>query len=232
MNADVFKHNLDTVIKKVSAACAARGRDSSLVRIMAVTKTHTAESVRIALSCGQHLFGENRVKEAEEKYAGIAGPCELHLIGHLQRNKAQTAGRVFSCVQSIDKFETALALDGACERLGKSIDVLVEVNTSGEASKSGVRSRDEYARLLESVAGLRNIAFRGLMTVGPLTDDRQRIRGAFTVLREMFEETKKHHPKCDILSMGMSSDFEIAAEEGATLLRIGTALFGERLQNT
>jgi pyridoxal phosphate enzyme (YggS family) len=230
MNTDDFKYKLTSIREKIESACAKVGRDPSSCRIMAVTKTHPVEIVRIAIESGQILFGENRIKEAQEKFTGLATPCELHLIGHLQRNKVSIAAELFSCVQSIDKPETMDALNVACSKSGKRIDFLIEVNTSGEESKFGVTGTDQYEELIENLGRFEHIRFRGLMTVGPLTDDEKRIRASFVSLRHLFDDTKKNYPhlQCDILSMGMSSDYEIAVEEGSTLLRIGTALFGKR----
>lgn len=196
---------------------------------MAVTKGFPRETVQAALSAGLTLFGENRVQEAEEKFVELAGLCELHLIGHLQRNKARTAAATFSCVQSIDKTETAEALDSRCAERGSVMDVLLEMNTSGEQSKSGYLSRDELLRSMEVIRGLSHLRVRGLMTVGPLSDDEARIRSAFSLLRTLYEEIRAGGGAgFDTLSMGMSGDFEAAIEEGSTLVRIGTALFGPR----
>jgi len=198
------------------------------VRLMAVTKGFPRETVVEALEAGASLFGENRVQEAETKFTELAGRCETHLIGHLQTNKAKAAAALFDCVQSIDSLHTAQALDARCGELGRTMDVLLEMNTSGEASKSGFPGREELAAGLVEVEKLPRLRVRGLMTVGPLTDDAGAIRAAFTRLRSAFEELSVGRQGFDTLSMGMSSDFEIAIEEGATLVRVGTALFGPR----
>ncbi len=208
------------------------GRDPSEVRLMAVTKGFPKETAQAAIAAGITLLGENRVQEAELKYGDMPGAYELHLIGHLQRNKARTASALFSCVQSIDKPETADALEARLAERGKAIDVLLELNTSGEQSKSGFRSREELLSCLESAALLPHLRLRGLMTVGPLTEDADAVRRSFAKLRELFEEIRAGGSMRDftILSMGMSGDFEAAIEEGATIVRIGTALFGRRGQ--
>jgi pyridoxal phosphate enzyme (YggS family) len=197
---------------------------------MAVTKTFARTEVETALAAGLDLFGENRVQEAQEKFIGLAGSFTLHLIGHLQRNKARTAASLFQCVQSIDKAETAEALSRQCVSLGRPMDVLLEYNASGEESKSGFRSRDELLRGLDAVGRLPALRVRGLMTVGPLTADRDRVRGAFSLLAGFFRDIRESRPDAffDVLSMGMSGDFEIAVEEGSTMVRLGTALFGQR----
>ncbi len=199
---------------------------------MAVTKGFPRPVVEEAVRAGLSLFGENRVQEAEEKYAELAeGQWELHLIGHLQRNKARPASALFTCVQSIDKPETAEALNARCADRGRKMDILLELNTSAEPTKSGFAGPDELLRGLEAISTLPALRVRGLMTVGPLTDEEGRIRSAFASLRELFERIRSGGvPGFDILSMGMSGDFEIAVEEGATLVRLGTALFGHRGQ--
>jgi pyridoxal phosphate enzyme (YggS family) len=220
------------VRERISAAAQRAGRDASAVRLMAVTKGFPQQVVLDARAAGLSLFGENRVQEAEQKYLDLTGGLELHLIGHLQRNKARAASGLFACVQSIDKRETAEALHARCEERGRTMDILLELNTSGEPTKSGFLSRRELLAGLEWIGKLAHLRVRGLMTVGPLSEDTQRVRSSFAALRSVFEEVRAGGglPFFDTLSMGMSSDFEIAIEEGATLVRVGTALFGRREQ--
>ena len=213
---------------RIEGAALRAGRDPAAVRLMAVTKTHPREVVQEALEAGVSLVGENRVQEAEAKYAGLQDRCELHLIGHLQTNKARVAASLFRCVQSIDSSHTAQALSGRCSELGRTLDVLLELNTSGESSKSGFASPDELRVALEVIEKLPGLRVRGLMTVGPLTDEQDRVRASFAGLRSVFEDLRGGRPCFDVLSMGMSSDFELAVEEGSTLVRLGTALFGPR----
>jgi PLP dependent protein len=217
---------------RMAAAAQRAGREISTIRLMAVTKTMPRSVVDDARAEGLVLFGENRVQEAEEKFVDIAGEVELHLIGHLQRNKARPASGLFSCVQSIDKVETAAALDARCADRGIALDILLELNTSGEASKSGFRTRGELLEALEAVGRLASLRVRGLMTVGPLGGDEKAVRGSFAALRTLFEEIRAGGglSAFDTLSMGMSGDFETAIEEGSTLVRVGTALFGARRQ--
>lgn len=221
---------LAAVRQRIDAAARRAGRAPAEVRLMAVTKGFPRDAVRAALDAGLCLFGENRVQEAEEKYSELAGSYELHLIGHLQRNKARTASGVFSCVQSIDKPQTAEALDARCAERGIVMDVLLELNTSGEPSKSGFLSRQDLLAGLDEIGAMSHVRVRGLMTVGPLSDDQGRVRSSFSQLRSLFDEMRRGGglPFFDTLSMGMSGDFELAIEEGATLVRIGTALFGAR----
>jgi PLP dependent protein len=222
--------SLAAVRARIAAAAARAGRGESDVRLMAVTKTFPRETVLAAAAAGLSLFGENRVQEAEEKFTDIGLTCELHLIGHLQRNKAKTAAGLFSWVQSIDKAETAQALETRCAERGSTMNILLELNTSGEESKSGFRSRDDLLADLEAIRALPHLRLRGLMTVGPLTSDEAQVRRSFAALRTLFEELRSAHglPGLDTLSMGMSGDFEAAVEEGSTLVRIGSALFGHR----
>ena len=196
---------------------------------MAVTKNFPRETVLAAAAAGLTLFGENRVQEAEEKFADIGVEHELHLIGHLQRNKAKSAAGVFSWVQSIDKVDTAQALEARCAEKGSVMNVLLELNTSGEAAKSGFLARGDLLAALETITSLPHLKVRGLMTVGPLSEEEARIRSSFSSLRSLFDEVRAGAPDVDTLSMGMSGDFEIAIEEGSTLVRIGTALFGHRV---
>jgi len=220
--------NLAEVRSRIAEAARRAGRDPSRVRLMAVTKGFPRETVIEALEAGASLFGENRVQEAETKFTDLAGRCETHLIGHLQTNKARAAAALFDCVQSIDSPHTALALDARCNERARSMEVLLELNTSGEQSKSGFAGRGELLAGLSEIEKMPRLRVRGLMTVGPLTGDEGTIRASFARLRSAFEELAPGRPGFDVLSMGMSSDFEIAVEEGATLVRVGTALFGPR----
>ena len=224
-------NRIASIRERIAAAALRAGRDPAAVRMMAVTKSFPQSTVEEALAAGLTLFGENRVAEAAAKYAGLANACELHLIGHLQRNKATAAAGLFGCVQSIDKPETAEALARHCEARGRRMDVLIEYNTSGEASKSGVTDKDGLLVCLDSVRALPALRLRGLMTVGPVGGDTLEVRCAFRLLRRLFEEVcADRKPEAfDTLSMGMSGDFEAAVEEGATLVRLGTALFGARV---
>jgi len=222
--------NLAEVRSRIDAAARRAGRDPASVRLMAVTKGFPRETVLEALEAGATLIGENRVQEAESKLVDLVDRCEIHLIGHLQTNKARAAAGLFSCVQSIDSAHTAAALNVRCEERNRTLDVLLELNTSGEASKSGFPGVDELAAGLEQVEKLSRLRVRGLMTVGPLTGDQGAIRGAFARLRQAFERLRADRNGFDVLSMGMSSDFEIAVEEGSTLVRVGTAVFGPRRQ--
>jgi pyridoxal phosphate enzyme (YggS family) len=231
-SADAFNDNLRRIRDTIALHLARAGRKAGEVELMAVTKSFPRRAADMALEAGLRLLGENRVQEAEGKFGEqpLPAPIDLHLIGHLQTNKAKKAAALFGCVQSIDKFETAAELDRHARALGKKIRVLLELNTSGEASKSGYPDRAALLADLEKIRGLTGLEAAGLMTVGPLGGDERSVRGAFALLRSVFDEIRSRPGAggFTVLSMGMSLDFGWAVEEGATLVRIGTALFGER----
>jgi len=207
------------------------GRDVADIRLLAVTKTFPSSYIDVARAGGVTLFGENRVQEAQSKYQSLLGSgIELHLVGHLQRNKAKIAASLFRCVQSIDKLQTAEALNRHCSELGRKMDILLEFNTSGEDTKFGFVEEYQLEEACENIAKLECLSVRGLMTIGPFTTDQDRVRRAFARLQKMYLSLQDRYPELslDTLSMGMSSDFEIAIEEGANLIRLGTVLFGSR----
>ncbi len=197
---------------------------------MAVSKRQPAERIEEAVELGLRLFGESRVQETAERRALFPDDAELHLIGHLQRNKARDAARLYAAVDSIDAERTARALNDRLQEAERNLPVLLEVNTSGEESKQGVRSYDELARLVEAVLPLPAVAIRGLMTIGPISTDEGRLRSAFATLREFSVKLSAEFPEATLseLSMGMSNDYHYAVMEGATTVRVGTALFGAR----
>jgi hypothetical protein len=219
---------LAEVRARIARAAVRCGRDPGSVALVAVTKTVPTERIREAYEAGLRDFGENRVQEALSKMGALPADTRWHLIGRLQTNKINKVLDRFALVQSVDSVGLA---DGLSKRLaGRVQKVLLEVNTSGEDSKAGVEPREatEAVRAIRAKPGL---ALRGLMTVGPLTGDADRRREAFRRLREIFEAVRKADGTgsgFDVLSMGMSADFEEAVEEGSTLVRVGTALFGER----
>ncbi|MDR1894309.1 MAG: YggS family pyridoxal phosphate-dependent enzyme [Spirochaetales bacterium] len=224
-----LEENLDQLRGRVAAAAARAGRKESEVRIMAVSKTRTREEVLAAYALGLRLFGENRVQELREKFTAMPPDLELHLIGRLQSNKAGGAAAACACVQSIDKWETLTALDRGAVKAGRRLDFLLEIHLSGEESQSGIRDTVYFYELLEKLSQVQNLRLRGLMGIAPQGEP-ERIRRAFRSLAALGEEAKGRFPGLDfsVLSMGMSGDFEIAIEEGATLIRVGTLLFGER----
>ncbi|MCX7788774.1 MAG: YggS family pyridoxal phosphate-dependent enzyme [Spirochaetes bacterium] len=224
--------NLEPVMNRIQEAALRAGRRIEEIRVMGVTKSQPWEIVLEAYQSGIRVFGENRVQEAREKYKELLPGMELHLIGHLQSNKVKYIPSLFSWVDSIDRFSIAeeLAKRWAKEPGVPSLQILLELNTSGERSKSGYPSYDVLLRDMERILSLPHVQVRGLMTVGPLTTDTKVIRTSFRMLNNSFQDLKRRYPEVnwDTLSMGMSGDFEIAIEEGSTLVRLGTILFGER----
>lgn len=218
------------IVQRIDSAALKAGRSGEEIKLMAVTKTKSREDVETAYKAGLRLFGENRVQEACEKYTDFYADAELHLIGHLQSNKAKQAAEIADCVQSIDKLKTARELEKRCAAIEKQMDIFIEFNTSGEESKSGYLSKDRLFADIEQIAGFPHLKVKGFMTIGPFTSDTAAIRRAFALLRSVYEESRSRFPELPIqeLSMGMTSDYEIAVEEGSTMVRIGTALFGSR----
>lgn len=207
---------------------------------MAVSKTHPVAAMVEAMEAGVTLFGENRVQEFERKSAeldamGAAEKVEVHLIGHLQSNKAAKAAQIFSAVDTVDSLRLAERLNEAAARAGSVLPVLLEIKLSGEEAKTGLAPDGaELRELLERAPELAHVRVRGLMTVAPLDENPQTARDCFRRLRELRDALARSYPRLDFseLSMGMSGDFEIGIEEGSTLVRIGTALFGAREATT
>jgi PLP dependent protein len=222
--------NLKRVQGRIAAAAQRAGRDPSSVRLVTVTKTVALDGIRQAVVAGAAILGENRVQEAKEKIEALGAVASWHLIGHLQTNKAKYAVKLFDLIHSVDTIALAKELDRQAGKIGKKQDVLIEVNIAGEASKAGMAVREAPA-LAREVARLQNLSVQGLMTMPPFSEDPEASRPYFQVLRELAETiTKENIPGLSLreLSMGMSGDFEVAIEEGATLVRVGTAIFGER----
>lgn len=216
------------VQKRMAEAAAHSHRKPEEVTLLAVAKTFPPETIRQAYEAGLREFGENRVREALEKIGGLPPDIRWHLIGQLQTNKINKVIGKFVLIHSVDSIHLAQALSARVG--GASQDILLEVNTSGEGSKSGVQPADAVATA-EKIFQLPGLNLKGLMTVGPLTEDNQKQREAFKRLKGLFDEIRCKDwagTAFSILSMGMSSDFETAIEEGSTLVRVGTALFGSR----
>ena len=225
-----IKDNYNQIIENVEKAKARSGRNSEKVHIMAVTKTKSIDVVKSAYSAGFRLFGENRIQEAGEKFSDFYKDAELHIIGHLQSNKVKKAVEISSCIQSVDRLKVAKMINKFCSEFSKTIEVYLEYNTSGEESKSGFMNDTDFFNTLDEIMLMDNIHIKGLMTIGPLSSDEAAIRKSFTYLRNLRDKVNIKYPEAAIigLSMGMSGDYEIAVEEGATLIRVGTALFGSR----
>jgi len=228
--------NIAQVREQIAAAARRAARNPDAITLMAVSKTFPTERIREAHAAGLRVFGENRVQE----FAGKANTlrdlrdAEWHLIGHLQSNKAAKATELFDAVDSIDSVRLAEKLNASAENAGKTLSVLIEINVGGEAAKSGIApGSEELERVLQGVPRWKNLTVRGLMTVPPYTEDPEGARTYFQQLRKTRDAiTARSLPalSLDVLSMGMSHDFEVAIEEGATCVRVGTAIFGERLK--
>jgi PLP dependent protein len=221
--------NLEQVRKRIARAAERAGRRADEITIIAVSKTFPAEAIRAAYAAGLRHFGENRVQEWESKRPGVASLDAIwHFIGHLQSNKARHAAYLFHRVDSVDDLALAKRLDAAAAAEGKNLPVLIEVRLGNEPTKSGVAEKD-LPSLAEAIAPFGHLDLMGLMTIPPLVDDADQVRPYFRKLRELRNATSRHlGRKLPVLSMGMSHDFELAVEEGATEIRLGTALFGER----
>lgn len=238
MTADQIKDNFDKIRLDIANAEKASGRKSGSVILCAVSKFHPAQSVLAAMDAGHFLFGENRVQEAFSKFTEInkmrPGKAQLHIIGSLQLNKVKKSVEIASCIQSVDREDLLKEIEKHASKLNKIMDVFLEIHT-GEDSKSGYKDESELMSSLQNLSsGLYpHIRATGLMTMAPFCDDEKIVRKSFSSLRELREKVNKSFPNLPIkeLSMGMSGDYKIAIEEGSTMVRIGTALFGEREYN-
>lgn len=226
--------NIAAIRQQIADAARRVGRSDEEIGLMAVTKTHPPDRIREAYAAGLRLFGENRVQEFAAKASALADLPDAgwHMIGHLQTNKATKAAELFSAVDSLDSVKLAEKLNTSARNLGKKLGVLIEINAGGEAAKSGLAADSrELQELLLAAPRFEALNFRGLMTVPPFTEDPEGARPYFRQLRELWisiAARKLPSIAMDVLSMGMSHDFEVAIEEGSTCVRIGTAIFGER----
>jgi pyridoxal phosphate enzyme (YggS family) len=224
----LFADNLNSIQQRIRAACERAVRATDSVMLLAVSKSHPPETIRAAADCGQMFFGENKIQEAKAKIPLCPGKCRWHFIGHLQSNKVRDAVELFEMIQSVDSFNLAQEINKRCEQAAKKMPVLLEVNVAGEASKSGYAPEKLLAELKE-LNNLPRIEIHGLMTVPPWAPEMEKARPHFCRLRELKMQCEEIlGAPLPHLSMGMSGDFEVAIEEGATLVRIGTALFGPR----
>ena len=226
--------NIARVQQRIASAARRAGRNPAEVTLMAVSKTFPPERIRAAYAAGLRLFGENRVQEFSSKADALRDldDADWHLIGHLQTNKSAKAVELFTAVDSVDSVRLAEKLNVAAEKAGKTLPVLIEINVGGEEAKSGVApDSEELGQMLRAAASLSHLRVRGLMTVPPYTDDPEGARQFFRQLAEIRDQiARRQLPSIsmDVLSMGMSHDFEVAIEEGSTCVRVGTAIFGER----
>ncbi|SIP98237.1 hypothetical protein SAMN05920897_10283 [Alkalispirochaeta americana] len=222
--------NLAVIEERIQSACLRSGRSRDSVRLMAVTKRQPPELLEEALRLGLRLFGESRIQETKAKHALFPPSAEVHLIGHLQRNKARDAAQLYHAVQSIDAVRTVDALASRLEEEGREIGAFLEVNTSGEPSKEGVQGFGDLLQVALAIEASPRISLQGLMTIAPYTAEETPLRRAFAQLRDYRDRLEGELGRAvPDLSMGMSGDLEWAIREGSTLVRVGTALFGNRL---
>ena len=222
--------NYRTILTRMSDAAGRCGRDPTEIKLLAAAKAQSAEAIRAAIGAGVALVGENYVQEAAEKQRQISAAVEWHMIGHLQRNKAKTAVDIFDVIESVDNLLLARELEKEGAKRDKIIRAFIEVNLAGEESKTGA-PKDRLQSLLEEVATMSHLRVEGLMTVPPYREDREEVRPYFRALRELRDQLNQLRlPNANLqeLSMGMSHDYTVAIEEGATIVRVGTALFGPR----
>lgn len=227
-----FRQNLAAVQARIDAACLRVGRDPATVRLLPVSKTKPEASLRMAYAAGCRMLGENKVQEAYGKWEAMHDLTDLQwsVIGHLQTNKARLVARFASEFQALDSLRVAEALDRRLQAEGRSLDVFVQVNSSGEASKYGL-APEEVPAFIQALPAFSALRVRGLMTLALFSAEAERVRRCFVLLRELRDRLQQSMPadtSLDELSMGMSGDFEIAIEEGATVVRVGQAIFGAR----
>lgn len=226
-----MKKRIQDVNRRIENAAQASGRSPHSIRLVAVSKTIPAERVKEAIDAGITLFGENYVQEARAKFNELyAYHPSWHFVGHLQSNKAKYAVRLFDLIHSVDSLKLSKELHKQAKKINKTQDVLIQVNMSGETSKSGIDPVDA-GHLINEISSLENLAVKGLMTMPPFFNDPDTVRPYFSALRDLRDQLKNESPpnvSLDELSMGMTGDYEVAIAEGATLVRIGTAIFGKR----
>lgn len=230
----MLKDNFETVEKKVVQACERSGRDRSEVTLIAVSKTKPVEMLREVYDAGARDFGENKVQEICEKYDQLPSDIKWHMIGHLQRNKVKQVIDKAAMIHSVDSYRLAQEISVQAQKKGLSIPILIEVNIAGEESKFGIAANDTI-QLVEEIAVLPNLKIQGLMTIAPYVVDAEENRLYFRQIKQLSVDIKNKNidnVSMDVLSMGMTGDYEVAIEEGATMVRVGTGIFGARNYNT
>ena len=226
-----FAENLNLIRQRIDAACARAGRAEDSVMLLAVSKSHPPETIRAAVDCGQWLFGENKIQEAKAKIPLCPGKARWQFIGHLQSNKVRDAVELFEMIQGVDSLSIAKEISKRAEQAAKTMPILLEVNVAGEGSKFGY-APEQLLTELNELNALPRIEIHGLMAIPPYSSVPEKARPYFQKLRALKGECEKIlGVALPQLSMGMSGDFEVAIEEGATMVRVGTALFGERLNS-
>lgn len=220
--------NLAVIQSRIRTACERSGRDTNSVLLLAVSKTHPPETIRAATDLGLTHFGENKIQEAKAKIPQAPGKARWHFIGHLQSNKCRDAVELFEMIQGVDSLAIAQEINKRAEQLSKTMPILLEINVAGEGSKFGYQPEQLLAEL-DQLNALPRLEIHGLMAIPPYTPEPEKARPYFRKLRDLKQQAEaKLGAPLPHLSMGMSGDFEAAIEEGATIIRIGTALFGER----
>lgn len=226
-----IKENLANVHQQINNACLAAGRPAEDVQLLLATKTVEPERIRMAIAAGETLIGENKVQEYQQKAAALADiNCERHFIGHLQSNKVKEILKYVTCIQSVDRISLAEKLQLQLESLNQELDIYIQINTSGEASKSGV-APEQALKLMEQIASLSRLKVKGLMTIGLFSDEEVPVRKSYALLRTFKEMGQQEGllPQAPLtLSMGMSGDLNWAIQEGSTMVRVGSAVFGQR----
>lgn len=226
-----LKTRLENVLNRIKNAALACGRDPETIRLVAVSKTIPADMVKEAIEAGVKILGENYIQEARKKINDLSShPLSWHFIGHLQTNKAKYAVKLFNLIHSVDSLKLARELNKQAKKINKIQNILIQVNISMESSKSGIYEQDALG-LIQDISRFENLSVKGLMTMPPFFDEPERARPYFSALRKLRDQIKKEsipNIAMDELSMGMTGDFEAAIEQGASLVRIGTAIFGKR----
>ncbi|MBI3600435.1 MAG: YggS family pyridoxal phosphate-dependent enzyme [Nitrospinae bacterium] len=221
--------NLIDILQRIKLAAERSGRDAGAIKLIAVTKTVDVRRIKEAIAAGVTIIGESRVREAREKFGEIGRGVEWHLIGHLQTNKVKYIFDIFSLIHSVDSLPLAEEIQKRAEDRGLKTDILVEVNLSGEKTKFGV-SPENTIGLVKDILRFKDIRIKGLMTIPPFSESPEDSRKYFRMLRMLRDDIQREGIEMKELSMGMSNDFEAAVEEGATMVRVGNAIFGEREQ--
>ena len=227
---EFIKQNLAEVEEKICAACERAGRDRSEVTLIAVSKTKPVEMLEACMEQGITVFGENKVQELCEKYEVLPKDLHWHMIGHLQRNKVKYITDKVEMIHSVDSLRLAQAISDDAVKKGVNVDILIEVNVGEEDSKFGLKT-EETESLVRQVAELPNISIKGLMTIAPYTEVQEENRTIFRTLKQLSVDIDRKNidnVSMNVLSMGMTGDYEVAIEEGATMIRVGTGIFGER----
>ena len=229
---ETIKENIQSIRKRIAQAAIRSGRKPEDITLIAVSKLHSAEDVDVAAACGVTDFAENKVQELVQKQPLVASDVRWHLIGHLQTNKVRSVIDRVCLIHSVDSMHLAKEIDKRAAGAGKVMDILIQVNAAGEESKFGLGTEEAKILVKDAASQLKNVKIRGLMEIAPYAEDPEDVRIWFRQVRQLFEELKSSClPDMDILSMGMSHDFEVAIEEGATHVRVGIAIFGERDYN-